>query len=282
MDALVRLQRIRELTRPSLAARREERPLGIPRLNLGREREELVSLLVRPLLRVIGPEPLDDRNVRRVDPVRLVVALQSLGLVTRRGVKRAEPREHPGVGGKPRVQEVELLDRHGPVPHELAHVRELPSGLRVVRYDRDYLPEVHQSVLILLQSLVDQTQVVDRVHAVSLDAHGLQVTVPRALHISPLQHTVTLVHQRARVVPVALDAHVCVLLGVFKIPFRKVEERQVSRRPRLQRVLLLLELLQGPLALLEVCPAASQVGQRLLHLQLVREKLVPVRVHLLE
>ena len=47
-------------------------------------------------------------------------------------------------------------------------------------------------------------------------------------------------------------------------------------------MLLLLEFLQRALTLLEVRPAAPQVTQRLLHLELVREKLVPVRVHLLQ
>ena len=63
----------------------------------------LVRLLVRPLLRVVGPEPLDDVDVGRVDPVRLVVALQRLGLVTGGGVQRTEPGQHARVGWYPGV-----------------------------------------------------------------------------------------------------------------------------------------------------------------------------------
>lgn len=89
-----------------------------------------------------------------------------------------------------------------------------------------------------------RTEVVDGLHAVRLHADGLEEELLGALVLAVHEEAVALVHQRLGVIAVVADGGVRLLVGLRLLALQEVEEGQVGRSLRAQRLVLLLEALQ--------------------------------------
>mmetsp|Transcript_37625 Transcript_37625/g.95031 ORF Transcript_37625/g.95031 Transcript_37625/m.95031 type:complete len:327 (-) Transcript_37625:1686-2666(-) len=151
VDGLVARQRLRVRADPPEAAGHHERPLGLLRLDLGREVEEGHGLLVHLVLDVVRAQPRDDVHVDGVHAVRLLVVVQRARLVVEARVDGAQLGQHARVVGHQRRQHLQPLDRLLEVAQDVVAVGQLPDDVVVVGQHGMQLLERRQRGLRLAQ-----------------------------------------------------------------------------------------------------------------------------------
>mmetsp|Transcript_8025 Transcript_8025/g.20652 ORF Transcript_8025/g.20652 Transcript_8025/m.20652 type:complete len:267 (-) Transcript_8025:1541-2341(-) len=193
VDLLVNLEGDLVVARAAVARRDHQLPLDLGRLYLRRALEEVHRLLVHLVLHVVRAEPRDHVHVDGIVAVRLVVVVERLRLVVLLEEEVAHPREHTRVGRHARCENIEPFDRVLRRVELLLKVGDLPDDLDRVGDDRVQLLEERERLLVHPEPLAHQPEVVDRLDAVCVCAHGLLVHGLRVLELVLHEEAVALV-----------------------------------------------------------------------------------------
>lgn len=110
-------------------------------------------------------------------------------------------------------------------------VGDLPHHLGCVPDDRLDLLLSLDCLRMAAERAVDQPQVVDSFHAVSLHPDGLQIVLLRFLLLLLDEATIAFVHQSFRVLSVRLDRQLSLVLGLPIVLLQEIQERNVGCSP---------------------------------------------------
>ena len=151
-----------------------------------------------------------------------------------------------------RDQDVVPLEGFTSHSDQLVHMRNLIKHLVAVGDNRVELLESLQGLVVVAEALVDETEVVNSLNAVSFDTDGLKEKLLSAVKLLVHEQRVALVDQRLRVVAVVLDSEVSEVLSVLEVILEEVEERNVVGGHRHHDLVLLFESLEALNSLLNL------------------------------
>ena len=112
-------------------------------------------------------------------------------------------------------------------PYQLIYVCYLVDNLITVWDDSMELLKCLQAFIIVSQSLIDQSQVINSLNTISFHPNSLQEELLSPIKVLIDKETVPLVDQCLGVVPVVVYGQVCKLLGALEVVLEEVQEGYV-------------------------------------------------------
>ena len=174
VDVLVDLQRLIQQVHASVTRSDHEGPLVLFGLDLLRPLKVNDGLLKHVILGVVHAEAGDHVDLGGVVAVALLIEVDSLKLVLLLLVEVAHFREDLRVTGHLRDQNVVPFEGLATHTNQLVHVGDLVNHLIAVRNNGVELLKCLERFVVVAETLVNQSQIVDGLNAVSLDTNGFE------------------------------------------------------------------------------------------------------------
>jgi len=245
MNVFIDFEGIVEQVHSSVARSNHELPFDLFCLDLTGSFEEQDSLLEHVLLGIVHTQAGDDINLGWVVSVTLLVVVDVLELVLFLLVEVSHLSQDFRVSRDLGNQDIVPLQGLSSHTDELVHVSDLVDDLITVRNDGVKFLEGLKTLIVVVQSLVHKTQVVDSFNAIGFNTNGLKEEFFGAVVVFGIVKAVTLIGKSLGVVSVMLDDQVGEGLGIFEIVFEEVQERNVVRGHCHHDLVFLLEALEA-------------------------------------
>jgi len=185
------------------------------------------GLLKQILLGIVHAQAGDDVYFGGVVAVAFLVVVDGLELVLLLLVEVAHLGEDFRVGGDFGDKDIVPLQSLSPHSNQLIHMCDLIDHLIRVGNNRVQLFKRLQRLIIIAETLIYETQIVDGFDAVSLNTNSLKEELLGAVVVLVHKKAVALVHEGFGVVAVVLDRQVGELFRIFEIVLKEVQERDV-------------------------------------------------------
>jgi len=245
VDFLVHFKCLIKQIHPSVAGGDHQLPLYLFGLDLRGSLEVENGLFKHVLFGVVHTETRDHVDFGGVVSVTFLVIVNSLKLILLLLVKVTHLCKNLRVCGHLGNEDVipfESLSSHS---DKFINMGDLVNDLITVWNDCVKLLKSLETLIVVVESFVNQSKVIDCLDAICLNSDCLEEELFGSVIVLQVVETVSLVHQGLGIVPIMLDSEVCEGLGIFEVILKEVKEGYVVRSHGHHDLIFLFEALEA-------------------------------------